>query len=164
MPSDPKAMRDPEDLVPGRATPEGTRRFAARMPVAADHFARPDALTLASIGFGTLRGDPGGVDDLLYRSALADYLERAGNVVDTALSDRLQTSERAVGNALRRALREGRVTREEIVVVTKGGALTPDGDRVRDHAAAQRDLHASYIASGILDYEEIYRGHAMTGR
>lgn len=164
MPSDPKAMRDPEDLVPGRATPEGTRRFAARMPVAPDHFARPDALTLASIGFGTLRGDPGGVDDLLYRSALADYLERAGNVVDTALSDRLQTSERAVGNALRRALREGRVTREEIVVVTKGGALTPDGDRVRDHAAAQRDLHASYIASGILDYEEIHRGHAMTGR
>lgn len=154
----------PDDLVPGRATAAGTRAFATRAAASPDHFARPDALTLASIGFGTLRGSPGGVDDLLYRSALADYLERAGNVVDTALSDRLQTSERAVGNALRRAMREGRIAREEIVVVTKGGALTPDGDRVRDHASAQRDLHASYIATGILDYDEIHRGHAMSPR
>ncbi|MBY0399794.1 aldo/keto reductase, partial [Myxococcota bacterium] len=164
MPSDPKTFRDPEDLVPGRATSAGTRTFADRMDAAPDHFTRPDALTLASIGFGTLRGDPGGVDELLYRGALADYFERAGNVVDTALSDRFQTSERAVGHALRRALREGRVAREEIVVVTKGGALTPDGDRVRDHASAQRDLFATYIESGTLAYDDIHRGFAMTER
>lgn len=149
---------------PGRATTAGTRAFADRHAVAPDHFARPDALWLASLGFGTLRGDPGGVDDLLYRSALGEYLDAGGNVVNTALSDRFQTSERAVGHALRRAIREGRVRREEIVVVTKGGALAPDGARVRDHAEAQRDLYSTYIETGLLDFEDIHRGHAMTGR
>lgn len=127
-----------------------------------DHFSRPDTFWLASIGFGSLRGDPGGVDDLLYRSALADYFEAAGNVVNTALSDRFQTSERALGQALRRAFAEKKVAREEIVVVTKGGALTPDGERVRDHASAQRDLYSTYIDSGILALDDVHRGHAMT--
>ncbi|MEZ4332711.1 MAG: aldo/keto reductase [Myxococcota bacterium] len=163
MPKDPQTGDGP-DLVAGRATPAGTRAFAARQSTSPDHFSRPDELTLASIGLGTLRGAPGGVDDLLYRSALAECLERGGNVVDTALSDRWQTSERAVGRALRRALRERRAAREEIVVVTKGGALTPDGERVRDRAAAQRDLRASYIETGLLDYDDIHHGFAMTGR
>lgn len=164
MTRDRDARLDEADLLPGRATPTGTRAFADRSAAASDHFSRPDALWLASIGLGTLRGEPGGVDDLLYRSALADYLERAGNVVDTALSDRLQTSERAIGRALARAIREGRIAREEVVVVTKGGALTPDGDRVRDHAEAQRELHATYIQSGLLAWDEIHRGFAMTPR
>lgn len=158
----PKAR--PPDLVPGRATTAGTRAFALRQDVAPDHFTRPDALWLASLGFGSLRGDPGGVDDLLYRSALADYLEAAGNVVNTALSDRFQTSERAIGHALRRAFAEGKVAREEIVVVTKGGALTPDGARVRDHAAAQRDLYSTYVDSGLVDLEDVHRGHVLTPR
>jgi aryl-alcohol dehydrogenase-like predicted oxidoreductase len=169
MSPDPRTRSGEQHLLPGRATAAGTRAFADRCgapPVAAcaDHFTRPDGLWLASIGFGTLRGEPGGVDDLLYRSALGDYLESAGNVVNTALSDRFQTSERAVGQALRRAIREGRVTREEIVVVTKGGALSPDGERVRDHASAQRDLYATYIDGGVLDLDEIHRGHAISGR
>ena len=152
------------DLVPGRATTAGTRAFADRQNASIDHFSRPDTLWLASIGFGSLRGDPGGVDDLLYRSALADYFEAAGNVVNTALSDRFQTSERALGHALRRAFAEKKVARDEIVVVTKGGALTPDGERVRDHASAQRDLYSTYIDSGILALDDVHRGHAMTPR
>ena len=164
MPIDPKSSQRDDALIPGRATSAGTRAFADRQNAARDHFSRPDALWLASIGFGTLRGDPGGVDDLLYRSALTDYLEAAGNVVDTALSDRFQTSERAIGQALRRAFREQKVAREEIVVVTKGGALTPDGERVRDHASAQRDLYTSYIDTGVLALDDIRRGHAMTKR
>ena len=163
-PADPPRAAPPE-LVPGRATSAGTRAFALRHPhVAEDHFTRPDALWLASLGLGSLRGDPGGVDDLLYRSALADYLEAGGNVVNTALSDRFQTSERALGHALRRAFAERKVAREEIVVVTKGGALTPDGDRVRDHASAQRDLYATYVDSGIVALEDVHRGHVLTPR
>ena len=158
------AKNRPHDLVPGRATTAGPRAFADRQNTSMDHFSRPDALWLASIGFGSLRGDPGGVDDLLYRSALADYFEAAGNVVNTALSDRFQTSERALGHALRRAFAEKKVARDEIVVVTKGGALTPDGERVRDHASAQRDLYSTYIDSGILALDDVHRGHAMTPR
>ena len=73
-------------LLPGRATQAGTRRYVDRiiarrreagLPTAEDHFARPDDLWLSSLSLGTLRGDPGGVDDLLYRSVVVDLLERA---------------------------------------------------------------------------------------
>ncbi len=130
-------------------------------PVAQDHFSQPDDLWLSSISLGTLRGDPGGVDDLLYRSVVGDLLESGTNVFNTALSDRFQTSERAIGHALRRAIREGRTARDEIVVVSKGGALTPDPDRASDHASAQRDLYETYIDSGLLDPREISRGHSI---
>lgn len=164
MSADDASRKGSIDLVPGRATSAGTRAFALRQDAAPDHFSRPDALWLASLGFGSLRGQPGGVDDLLYRSAFSDYLEAGGNVLNTALSDRFQSSERALGHALRRAFAERKVAREEIVVVTKGGALTPDCERVRDHASAQRDLYATYIDSGILALEDVHRGHALTPR
>jgi len=151
-------------LRPGRATAAGTRRFADRLEVAPDHFSRPDELWLSSIALGTLRGDPGGVDDLLYRGAVPELLERGGNVLDTALSDRMQTSERALGRALERAFREQRIARDEIVIVSKGGALTPDPDRATDYASLQRDLHRTYIASGLLDLDEVIQGHALAPR
>jgi aryl-alcohol dehydrogenase-like predicted oxidoreductase len=151
-------------LLPGRATGEGTRRFVERQVCADDHFARPDELWLSSIALGTLRGNPGGIDDLLYRSVVGDFLEWSGNVFNTALSDRIQTSERALGHALRRAVREQRIARDEIVVVTKGGQLTPNPDFAREPTLAQRDLYASYIDSGILDPSEVTRGHSMAPR
>ena len=160
MPADPSET----SLIPGRATGPGTRRFADRQRCEPDHFARPDDLWLASIGLGALRGDPGGVDDLLYRSAVGDVLEASGNVFNTALSDRMQTSERAIGHALQRAVREQRVARDEFVVVTKGGALTPDPDRARSYPEMQRDLQATYVDSGILDPSDVIQGHSLAPR
>lgn len=151
-------------LLPGRATGEGTKRFAARQSCADDHFARPDELWLSSIALGTLRGYPGGIDDLLYRSVVSNFLEWSGNVFNTALSDRMQTSERALGIALRRAVRERATARDEIVVVSKGGQLTPNPDFLDDPARAQNDLYSSYIDTGILDPSEVTRGHSMAPR
>jgi aryl-alcohol dehydrogenase-like predicted oxidoreductase len=157
-------------LVPGRASHEGTSRYTKRVAarlesqgraLSPDHFSRPDELWLSSIALGTLRGEPGGIDDLLYRSAVGELLDGGCNVFVTALSDRMQTSERALGQALQRAFREERVARDEVVVVTKGGALTPDPDRARDYVSAQRDLYTTYIDSGLLDPDEIHRGHSI---
>jgi len=148
-------------LLPGRASGAGTRRFADRQRCEPDHFACPDELWLSSIALGTLRGEPGGIDDLLYRSVVGDFIDASGNVFNTALSDRTQTSERALGQALRRVVRERRVTRDEIVVVSKGGALTPDPDCAESHTSIQRDLYATYIDSGILDPSEVARGHSL---
>jgi len=148
-------------LLAGRATQDGTRRFAQRQPGVADHFARPDELWLSSIALGTLRGAPGGIDDLLYRSVVRDFLETSGNVINTALSDRVQTSERAVGHALRRAIREGVIARDEVVVISKGGQLTPEPDFIHDPSLVQNDLYTRYIDSGILDPLDVTRGHSM---
>jgi aryl-alcohol dehydrogenase-like predicted oxidoreductase len=164
MSSDASGSEETPIPLPGRATGPGTRRFAERQNCAEDHFARPDDLWLSSIALGTLRGDPGGIDDLLYRSVVGDFLEWSGNVFNTALSDRMQTSERAIGHALRRAIREKSVARDEIVVVSKGGQLTPNPDFLRDPARAQHDLYSSYIDTGILDPSEVTRGHSMAPR
>ena len=151
-------------LLPGRATSQGTQRFAARQDGSTDHFSCPDALSLSSIALGTLRGEPGGVDDLLYRSVVGDFVEASGNVFNTALSDRMQTSERAIGQAIARLVREGVANRDELVVVSKGGALTPDPERATSYPALQRDLYATYLDPGILDPSEVVRGHSMAPR
>ena len=166
----PNLALDSDGLLPGFASRAGTRRYASRiehdraergLPVSADHFARPDELWLSSLSLGTLRGNPGGVDDLLYRSVIGDLLEGGVNVFNTALSDRMQTSERAIGHALRRAIAEGLTQRDEIVVVTKGGALTPDPERAGDYTSTQRDLYTTYIDSGIVSPDDVYRGHSI---
>lgn len=166
-PAMPNSQPESDPLLPGRATREGTRRYADRLiqgerGASEDHFSRPDDLWLSSIALGTLRGEPGGVDDLLYRSVVGDLLAAGTNVFDTALSDRMQTSERALGHALRRAIREGRAARDEIVVITKGGALTPAPEAAGNYTSVQRDLFATYIDSGLLDPSEVNRGHSMS--
>jgi len=145
-------------LAPGRATPEGTQRFAARFADRPGHFRCPDRLTLSSLGLGTRSGAVGGVDDLLYRQALPELLAGGVNLLVTALSDRMQTSERALGAALERALRERTAARDEIVVVSRGGLLTPDPDRARSSAEARRDLVASYLETGLVPPERIAGG------
>lgn len=146
------------ELTPGRATAEGTRRFAARFAGLPGHFRAPDRLALSSLGFGT-RGeglDP--ADDFQYRSAVPRALEGGINVFDTALSFRLQQSERSLGAALGRAFAEGRAARDEVCVVSKGGYLTVDPDRVTSRADAQRYLYDTYVRRGLVDPERLVNG------
>ena len=76
----------------------------------------------------------------------------------------MQTSERALGHALARAMTEGQIKRNEIIVQTKGGALTPDPAFAGDPAGAHRDLYSSYLDPGILDPAEVTRGHSLAPR
>jgi hypothetical protein len=143
------------ELVPGRATSEGTRRFAQRFPALPGHWRRPDRLTLSSIGLGTKAGAPGGVDDLLYRSAVPRLLEGGVNVFDTSISYRQQTSERALGRALRRACVEKLATREEVFVISKCGYLSVDAESVIE---GRRYLIVTYLDSGLIDVDEVVNG------
>jgi aryl-alcohol dehydrogenase-like predicted oxidoreductase len=147
--------------VPGRATPVGTRRYAERFSNLPGHFRCPDALTLSSLALGTRRGRPGGIEDLLYRSAVGQCLEEGVNVLNTALSDRSFTSERALGTALRRAIVEEVVSRDEVVVVTKGGELTIDAEAL-SLGHPQHQLQSNYIDTGILDPDSVANGICLT--
>ncbi|HTO68784.1 MAG TPA: aldo/keto reductase [Myxococcota bacterium] len=152
-------MPEPEP-IPGRATPEGTRRFAARFPALPGHFRRPDRLALSSLGLGTKPGAPGGVDDLCYRSAVPRALELGANVFDTSISYRQQTSERALGRALARAFREGAAARDEVFVISKCGYLSPDAESVMD---GRRWLVRTYIDSGLVSLDDVTNGvHVLT--
>jgi aryl-alcohol dehydrogenase-like predicted oxidoreductase len=93
--------------IPGRATVDGTRRFAGRFG-AGDHF-RPalGGLHLSSIGIGTYLGDADEATDRAYADAIARAVERGCNVVDSAINYRFQRSERAIGAALQRIVSSG---------------------------------------------------------
>ena len=157
-------MRASSDLLPGRATSSGTRRFAGRFARLPSCFRQPDELSLSSLALGLRRGVPGGVDDLLYRRAVADCLAGGVNVFDTALSDRSQTSERALGRALARAFSEGHAQRDEIVVITKGGELSLDATAPESGRDPGEELFARYVETGIVDPETVVNGNCLSPR
>lgn len=142
----------------GRATPAGTARYAARFPQLPGHFRAPDGLALSSLALGMRNGEPGGVDDMLYREAVARCLEGGVNVFVTALSDRMQASERSLGAALERAFAGGGVRRDEIVVTTKGGFLTPDPELLQTPGRARRQLVETYLDTGLVDPDHVAEG------
>jgi len=150
------------ELLPGRATPEGTKRFADRFAALPGHFRRPDRLWLSSLGLGTKPGAPGGVDDLCYRSVTPRALELGVNVFDTSISYRQQTSERALGRALARAFREKVAQRDEVFVISKCGYLSADAESVMD---ARRYLVRTYLDSGLVQLDEVVNGvHVLSPR
>lgn len=122
----------------------------------------PDRLWLSSLALGTRQGEVGGVDDLLYRSSLETLLESGCNVVNTAMSDRMQTSERAVGATLRRAVATGAVQRDEVVVISKGGYLVGDPAHAETRERVRRYLIETYLQSGIVDQDRLVSGHCIT--
>lgn len=153
------------ELLSGRATAQGTARYAGRFAQLPGHFRRPDQLQLSSIGMGTRPGEAGGADDLAYRSAADLALELGVNVFDTSISYRLQHSERNLGAALRRAFREGKVARDEIVVISKGGYLTVDARMARTRGDAERYLISSYVDTGLVKVDELVNGsHSLDPR
>ncbi len=149
-------------LVAGRATPEGTRRYAERFAELPGHFRCPDRLALSSLGMGTKSGSPAGLDDLLYRTAVPYAFQRGVNVFDTALSYRMMASERALGVALGRAFGEGVIRRDEVYVITKGGYLTVDPRSPLVGRDGRRYLMDTYVSSGLVDPEGVVNGvHAL---
>jgi len=156
-------MRDPE-WTPGRATAQGTHRYRERFGTLPGHFRRPDRLWLSSLALGTRGGEIGGVDDVLYRSAVPELIRGGVNLFVTALSDRMHTSERCVGAALARAFREGLAQRDEVVVVSRGGYLTVDPDLAQSGASARRYLTSTYLDTGLVDPSRVAQGvHCMDG-
>jgi aryl-alcohol dehydrogenase-like predicted oxidoreductase len=150
--------------MPGCATPQGTLRYAARFQgrAAAGHFRDVQAgLVLSSIGIGTYLGEPDEATDKGYTSAVVAAVEGGINVVDSAINYRLQRSERSVGAALKQLAAKG-FPRDEIVLCTKAGFLTPDGEMPDD---ANEYFSREYIEPGIFRPEDIAAGcHCITPR
>ena len=145
------------------ATQEGTKKYAAKLQGAAaeGHFREVQGLTISSLGAGTYLGQPNENMDAGYAAALVAAVENGINVIDTAINYRFQRSERSVGTAVKVLANKG-FAREEIVVCTKGGYLTPDGTMPAD---PNRYFFEEYIQKGIFTAKEIAAGsHCMAPR
>jgi aryl-alcohol dehydrogenase-like predicted oxidoreductase len=142
-------------VTPGRATLDGTKRFAERAKAAAGHFRDAAGLRLSSIGLGTYLGNEDAATDGGYEESIAVALVSGVNVFDSAINYRGQKSERAIGRALARSFADGAVRREEVFVSTKGGYLPHDSDDPRD---PRRYILETFVATGIAPRDEIASG------
>ena len=145
------------------ATKEGTARYAQKFSgrAADGHFRETQRLTLSSIGIGTYLGQPDEKTDAGYMVAAVAAVENGANVIDTAINYRFQRSERSIGEALQQLAGKG-IGREEIVLCTKGGYLTPDGDMPAD---PNEYFFREYIQPGTFSAKDIAAGsHCMTPR
>jgi aryl-alcohol dehydrogenase-like predicted oxidoreductase len=138
------------------ATPDGTKKYAARFAgrAAAGHFREQQGLWLSSIGIGTYLGEADARTDQGYTDAIVAAVESGVNVIDTAINYRFQRSERSVGAALAELARRG-YGREELLICTKGGFLTPDGDMP---ANATEYFNREYVEIGILQEGDVAAG------
>jgi aryl-alcohol dehydrogenase-like predicted oxidoreductase len=142
------------------ATPEGTKKYAARFDgrAAAGHFREHQGLWLSSLGIGTYLGEPDARTDQAYTDAIVEAVESGVNVIDSAINYRFQRSERSVGAALAELARRG-YGREELLICTKGGFLTPDADMPAD---ASEYFNREYVETGILREGDVAAGcHSM---
>jgi len=146
-------------VIPGRATPEGTKRFASRASFAAPgHFRTAmGGLSLSSLGLGTYLGGADAATDAGYESSLAVALASGVNVFDTAINYRGQKSERAIGRALAKAFAEGHASRDEVFVSTKGGYLPDDADD-ESRRPTRRYWADTFLSTGIAPEAEIAQG------
>ena len=150
-----------EERKTGSATADGTLRYAARFQgrSAAGHFREiRGGLVLSSIGIGTYLGEPDDSTDRAYTDAVVTAVESGINVVDSAINYRFQRSERAIGAALRDLFAKG-YSRDEIVLCTKAGFLTPDGEMPADPNSY---FSREFLERGIFTADDIAAGcHCM---
>jgi len=145
------------------ATAEGTQRYAERFKelAAEGHFRPAQGFTVSSIGIGTYLGQPNDGTDASYAAALVEAGLAGINLFDTAINYRFQRSERNVGTALKVLANKG-FARDEFVVCTKGGYLTPDGSMPAD---PNKYFFEEYIQRGVFTAKEIAAGcHCITPR
>lgn len=144
------------------ATAEGTALYARRFKdrVASGYFHEtPNGLTLSSIGIGTYLGEPDAQTDSGYADAVVAAIGGGINVIDTAINYRFQRSERSVGDALKRVFTGG-FTRDELVIATKAGFLTPDTEMPAD---PNEYFSREYLVRGVFAPEDIAAGcHCMS--
>src|ERR1700686_2138842 len=119
-------------MIRNRATAEGTTTYAARFGSLPGHFRRAIGLSVSSIGIGSYLGEHDEQTDRAYQAAMKAALSGGINLVDTAVNYRFQRSERAIGSAVAELISGGMLRREEVVIATKGGYVTFDGEPPAD--------------------------------
>jgi aryl-alcohol dehydrogenase-like predicted oxidoreductase len=149
-------------VISGRATTEGTADFAARFKRLTGNYRPALDLAISSIGVGTYLGEHDARTDAAYSESIRLALSLGINLIDTAVNYRLQRSERVIGAVLRELIGGGTLRREEVIIATKGGYVTFDGDMPSDPRAWFQER---FVGTGIVAPGDLVDGsHCMTPR
>jgi len=150
-----------------KAIAEGTANYKSRFAgvVAEGHFRQLQGLWMSSIGLGSYLGNPDERTDEAYRNAVKRAVELGCNVFDTAANYRFQRSERNIGDALAELFSQGKASRDEIIVATKGGYVPFDTVAPRSRQDAMDYLEETFVKPGVCAREDFVEGsHCMTPR
>lgn len=113
----------------GFATSEGTAGYRSRFQkkFAPDFYRVSRDLYFSGIGIGTYLGDADSVTDEAYASAVHAALDQGINVLDSAINYRFQRSERVLGKVLKEQIASKKISRDEIILCSKGGFFSFEG-------------------------------------
>lgn len=147
-------------MLKGRATAEGTTAYASRFPNLPGNFRPMIGLAASSIGIGTYLGEPDDETDREYEAAIEAAVRGGINLIDTAVNYRFQRGERTIGRVIEDLVSHGEIKREEIIVATKGGYITFDGE-VPPNPRAWFEEH--FVRTGLVGPNDMVEGsHCMT--
>lgn len=151
-------MPNEQVLIEGYATEKGTSRYV-RYAVnekgkPESHFRIFDGLNLSSLGMGTYLGDATDYEDEAIENAIYESIKSgAMNVIDTAINYRAMKSEKSIGRALLRLIRDRIISRDQIFISTKNGYITNDGDF--PGIGMMEYMQKMYISPGLISQSDI---------
>lgn len=151
-------MPNEQVLVEGFATEKGTSRYV-RYAVnekgkPESHFRIFDGLNLSSLGMGTYLGDATDYEDEAIENAIYESIKSgAMNVIDTAINYRAMKSEKSIGRALLRLIRDRIISRDQVFISTKNGYITNDGDFPA--IGMMEYMQKMYISPGLISQSDI---------
>lgn len=132
------------------ATEVGTRKLFEWLSLDTSKIRIFDGLTLSALGAGTYLGPADDETDRLYEQILLEAAQGGINCFDTAINYRGMRSEKVLGKVLR-SLFSKEISREQIVVATKGGYLPCEGpmEEYEDY------IRIHYLDTGLIEAKEI---------
>jgi aryl-alcohol dehydrogenase-like predicted oxidoreductase len=147
--------------IGGFATTEGTKKYmenAIKNGISNSHFRSFANLNLSSLGMGTYLGQITPEDDRDLENAIYESVKSGAiNVIDTAINYRSMKSEKNIGNAMKRLIEDGIISRDQVFISTKNGYITNDGDYPTIDVLEY--MHNMFISQGIIDSKDISSGY-----
>ena len=110
------------------ATKESTYNFAKKFSTYKDFYIQSNDLIFSKLGLGTFNKEPYKEENYVfhYIEGVKTAVKSGINLIDTASNYRYGQSEREIGEALKELYEEGEVTREELIICSKGGFIQLD--------------------------------------
>ncbi|XPV68529.1 MAG: aldo/keto reductase [Halarcobacter sp.] len=107
------------------ATPEATLNYAKKFSTYKDFYIRHNDLIFSKLGLGTFNKEPYKEENYLfhYIEGVKESIKNGINLIDTASNYRYGQSEKEIGIALKELLDEKEITREELIICSKGGFI-----------------------------------------
>ena len=104
----------------GKATSQGTQNLAQKYKAIGYRKLGTTQLSVSNLGYGTYRVEEENSDHV---QSLGQALESGINIIETATSYTAGSSERLVGRTIRKLIQSKKLTRDELVVISKAGYL-----------------------------------------